>query len=87
LKGLDATALEVELWFRVTSPSQRVTARNEVLDLVYRHCKSAGLLLAIPPSATVLTADLPTEESAKPPSVTPLALIEAIPVFTTLTSD
>ncbi|MBY5623276.1 cyclic nucleotide-binding domain-containing protein [Rhizobium leguminosarum] len=87
LKGLDATALEVELQFRVTSPSQRVPARNEVLDLVYRHCKSAGLLLAIPPSATVLTADLPTEESAKPPSVTPLALIEAIPVFMTLTSD
>ncbi len=41
LKGLDATALEVELQFRVTSPSQRVTARNEVLDLVYRQCKSA----------------------------------------------
>ncbi|MBY3581243.1 mechanosensitive ion channel [Rhizobium bangladeshense] len=88
LKGLDATALEVELQFRVTSPGQRVPARNEVLDLVYRHCKSAGLLLAVPPAAKVLTADLPTEENAKPPSVTPLALIQAIPVFAaTLTSD
>ncbi|MBB4572413.1 cyclic nucleotide-binding domain-containing protein [Rhizobium lentis] len=87
LKGLDATSLEVELQFRVTSPSQRVPARNEVLDLVYRHCKSAGLLLAIPPSAAVLTATLPTEENAQPPSVTPLALIDAIPVFATLTSD
>ncbi|EJC75803.1 small-conductance mechanosensitive channel [Rhizobium leguminosarum bv. trifolii WSM2012] len=87
LKGLDATALEVELQFRVTSPSQRVPARNEVLDLVYRHCKSAGLLLAVPPAASVLTADLPTEENAKSPNVTPLVLIEAIPVFATLTSD
>ena len=86
LKGLDATALEVELLFKVTSPSQRATARNEVLDLVYRHCKSAGLLLALPASATILTADLPTEETAQPPSVTPLALIDAIPIFATLTS-
>ncbi|PCK84076.1 small mechanosensitive ion channel [Rhizobium sophoriradicis] len=87
LKGLDATSLEVELQFRVTSPSQRVPARNEVLDLVYRHCKSAGLLLAVPPTARILAADLPTEENAKPPSVTPPALIEAIPVFATLTSE
>ncbi|EJZ18148.1 mechanosensitive ion channel family protein, partial [Rhizobium sp. Pop5] len=87
LKGLDATSLEIELQFRVSSPSQRISARNEVLDLVYRHCKSAGLLLAIPPAATVLTSELPTEENAQPPSVTPLALIDAIPVFATLTSD
>ncbi|TBY52681.1 mechanosensitive ion channel [Rhizobium leguminosarum bv. viciae] len=87
LRGLDATALELELQFRVTSPSQRVTARNEVLDLVYRHCKSAGLLLAVPAAASILTGDLPTEESARPPRVTPLELIEAIPIFATLTSD
>ena len=47
-----------------------------VLDLVYRHCKSAGLLLAVPAAASVLTGDLPTEESARPPRVTPLELIE-----------
>jgi small-conductance mechanosensitive channel len=86
LKGLDATALEIELLFRVTSPTQRTPARNEVLDLVYRHCKSAGLLLAMPP-ASVAMLNLPTEETAKPPRVTPLELIEAIPIFTALTSD
>ncbi|KEC73738.1 UNVERIFIED_ORG: small-conductance mechanosensitive channel [Rhizobium esperanzae] len=86
-KGLDATALEVELQFRVTSPSQRAAARNEVLDRVYRHCKSAGLLLAVPASASTLTANLPTEETAQPPSVTPLALIDAIPIFAALTVD
>lgn len=51
LKGLDALALEVDLQFAVASLSKRTRARNEVLDLVYRHCKSAGLLLAMPPES------------------------------------
>jgi hypothetical protein len=87
LKGLDATALEIELLFRVSSPAQRTPARNEVLDLVYRHCKSAGLLLAMPPASAVAMLDLPTEETAEPPRVTPLELIDAIPIFTSLTDD
>ena len=87
LKGLDATALEIELLFWVSSPAQRIPARNEVLDLVYRHSKSAGLLLAMPPGSAVAMLDLPTEETAEPPRVTPLELIEAIPIFTSLTDD
>jgi small-conductance mechanosensitive channel len=87
LKGVDATAVEVELLFRVASPLQRIPARNEVLDLAYRHCKSAGLLLAMPPASAVVMRDLPTEENAAPPRVTPLELIEAIPIFTALTKD
>jgi small-conductance mechanosensitive channel len=85
MKGLDATALEMELSFRVASPGKRTQARNEVLDLVYRHCKSAGLLLAPPPEAAAAIKDLPTEETASPPQVSPLALIEAMPIFTALT--
>ncbi len=87
LKGLDATALEIELQFAVASPAQRTPARNEVLDLVYRHCKSAGLLLAMPPESAIAMLDLPTEETAEPPRVTPLELIEAIPIFAALTGD
>ena len=87
LKGLDATALEIELQFRVANPAQRTPARNEVLDLVYRHCKSAGLLLAMPPGSAVAMLDVPTEETAQPPRVTPLELIEAIPIFTALTGE
>ncbi|MGK9237089.1 mechanosensitive ion channel family protein [Inquilinus limosus] len=85
LTGLDATALQMELYFRVASPGKRTQARNEVFDLVYRHCKSAGLLLALPAEAVVATADLPTEETADPPQVSPLALIEAMPIFAALT--
>jgi small-conductance mechanosensitive channel len=86
LKGLDATALEIALLYQVKSPLHRIAARNEVLDLVYRHCKSAGLLLAMPGSALAML-DLPTEETARPPQVTPFELIEAIPIFSALTRD
>jgi small-conductance mechanosensitive channel len=85
LRGLDATALEIELNFRVASPAQRTKAKNEVLDLVYRHCKVAGLLLALPPNAVIATQDLPTEETARPPRVSPMELIEAMPIFAALT--
>jgi small-conductance mechanosensitive channel len=87
LKSIDAAALEIELQFRVASPAQRIPARNEVLDLVYRHCKSAGLLLAMPAASAVVMRASPTEENAKPPRVTPLELIEAIPIFAALTKE
>ncbi|WP_147145683.1 mechanosensitive ion channel family protein [Reyranella soli] len=87
LKSLDAVALTVELQFRVTSPAERSRARSEVLDLVYRHCKSAGLLLAMPAESVVAMTDLPTEETARPQRVEPIELIEAIPIFATLTRD
>jgi small-conductance mechanosensitive channel len=85
LTGLDASALQLELSFRVASPAKRTQARNEVLDLVYRHCKSAGLLLAPPLGGSAAPRDLPTEETASPPPVSPLALIEALPIFAALT--
>jgi CRP-like cAMP-binding protein len=58
-----------------------------VIDLFYRHCKSTGLLLAMPPSAIASMNELPTEEGAKPPEITPLGLIEAIPIFSGLTKS
>lgn len=89
LKGIDATAIEVELQFRVKGLAQRTLARNEVIDLVYRHCKSSGLLLAMPVGTSFTMAEAPNDETGSPSrvTVTPLELIEAIPVFSTLTSD
>ena len=87
LKDLNAMALEVELYFRVASPAQRSQARSEVLDLVFRHCKSAGLLLAMPVESVAIMSDLPTKETARPPRVEPIGLIEAMPIFATLTRD
>lgn len=51
LKGIDAVAIEAELQFRVTSPANRTPARNEVIDLVHRHCRESGLSLAMPPQS------------------------------------
>lgn len=85
IKGLDATAIEIELQFRITSPSQRTAARNEIFDRVYRHSKAAGLLLAMPSTASVAMMELPTEETAMPPRVSPIKLIQAIPIFSALT--
>ena len=87
IKGLDAAAIEIELTFRVANVGQRIAARNEIFDLVYRHSKSTGLLLAMPPSASIAMTDLPTEETAARRSVTPIELIKAIPIFSALTDD
>ena len=49
VRGLDAVAIEIELAFRVASVDHRIRARNEIFDLVYRHSRSTGLSLAVPP--------------------------------------
>ena len=48
IKSLDAQAVEFELSFRVGDFSAVATARHEVYDLVYRHARAAGLVLAQP---------------------------------------
>jgi CRP-like cAMP-binding protein len=85
LKALDAMALVVELQFRVASPTERSKARSEVIDLVYRHCKSAGLGLAMPPECAVALGSLAAGQAVEPPHVGPIDLIEAISIFGTLT--
>jgi small-conductance mechanosensitive channel len=77
IKALDATAIEVDLFFRVANVGQRIP--------VYRHSKSAGLRLATPPSSAILMNDLPGEETVNLAEVTPIKLINAIPVFSALT--
>lgn len=87
VKGLDATAIEVDLFFRVANVGQRIPATNEIFDLVYRHSKSAGLLLATPPASSIFMSALPSEETADLPQVTPVKLIKAIPIFSALTDN
>ncbi|WP_112700887.1 mechanosensitive ion channel family protein [Brucella intermedia] len=54
LRGVDATAVDVDLFFRVKDPSNIIKARNEVIDLIMRHCKAAGLVFA-PASSVIVT--------------------------------
>ncbi|MBB3561636.1 small-conductance mechanosensitive channel/CRP-like cAMP-binding protein [Rhizobium sp. BK512] len=87
LVGIDASAVDVELYFQVTSPLKRGVARSEVIDLVYRHCKSSGLQLAMPLSK-VITATEVMAQNASASSTGPVqSLIEAIPVFSVLTEE
>ncbi|WP_291976161.1 MULTISPECIES: mechanosensitive ion channel family protein [unclassified Chelatococcus] len=87
LKSIDATAIELELSYRVATLADRVPARNALLDLIYRHCKAAGLLLALPDTASAVAPGLTSEGSARMLKVGPLELIEAIPLFSLLTYD
>ena len=75
IKGLDAAAIEVELLFYVENVGQRIAARNEIFDLVYRHSKSTGLLLAPPPSASIDMTSCPPKRRRSPPQVTPIEMI------------
>ncbi|WDZ79328.1 mechanosensitive ion channel family protein (plasmid) [Ensifer adhaerens] len=83
--GIDASAITVELQFRVTSPAQRGPARNEVIDLVYRHCRANGLQLAMPPeSPLALDATRPDPRHFGAPAQD---LIGAVPIFSNLSQE
>ena len=85
IRSLDAAAIEVELSFRVASLDQRISARNEVFDLIYRHSKSIGMLLAEPLSASIAMTSRPSDDTSASDSFTPIELIKSIPIFSALT--
>ncbi|MDL2403439.1 mechanosensitive ion channel family protein [Rhizobium mayense] len=65
LKTIDAIAIEVELMFRVASAASRMAAQNEIIDLVYEHCKASGVSLALPAQSLVCAPPAaPTEHAA-----------------------
>lgn len=53
LKTIDAIAIEVELFFRVASAASRISAQNEIIDLIYEHCRTNGVSLAMPAQSLV----------------------------------
>ena len=85
IKSLDAAAIELELSFRVANIGQRNAARNEIFDLVYRHSKSTGILMAMPLSASIAVTSRLSDETSASPGFTPIELIKAISIFSALT--
>lgn len=85
IRSLDAAAIEIELSFRVASIDQRSAARNDIFDLIYRHSKSTGMLLAQPLSGSIAMTNRPSDETAASQGFTPIELINSIPVFSALT--
>lgn len=57
-KGIDAIAIDVELLFRVTSPANRVPARNEIINVVSQQCATHGLGFAMPAQAYLVVPSL-----------------------------
>ncbi|TXI10838.1 MAG: mechanosensitive ion channel family protein [Rhizobium sp.] len=65
LKAIDAIAIEVELLFRVATATGRMSAQNEIIDLVYEHCKASGLSLAVPAQSLVCASPaMPAEHAS-----------------------
>ncbi|NNG70025.1 mechanosensitive ion channel [Rhizobium laguerreae] len=88
IKSLTSDAVELELSFRVRDIGQTGPAKNEIFDLIYRHIKAAGLILARPLDGAGPPPDqLQSEEVMRPHRPTPLKLLDAIPLFSSLTED
>jgi small-conductance mechanosensitive channel/CRP-like cAMP-binding protein len=87
VSGLDASALEVELLFRVVNPLLRTNAQNEVIDRFYRHCRSEGLQLAMPPAASLIHSEVPRVQKTTPFQMTLMEFIDENPIFSSLTKS
>jgi small-conductance mechanosensitive channel len=84
IKSLDAQAVEFELAFRVADFEASSNARHEVYDLIFRHARSAGLALAYPKESGAVA---PTPTSPAQPRGAALRLVDAVPLFASLTQD
>jgi small-conductance mechanosensitive channel len=84
LKGVDAFAMDIELQFRVRHPADRIPARNELIDLVYRQCIETGISLAPPASSSVLVENFHTDHSLHD---TLQELLQTNPVFADIEQD
>src|SRR5215471_7937173 len=72
IKALDAQAIEFELSFRVRDFSAGAAAKHEVYDLIWRHARAAGLVLAQPKEAVTVAAGQAQAAAAVAPRATAL---------------
>lgn len=86
--SLDGGAVELELAFKVADRALAGKAKSEVFDLIFRHAKAAGLTLAAPLGAGGPAS--PEPNGVELPfgfHTTPRRLLDAIPLFASLTED
>ncbi|WP_132958129.1 cyclic nucleotide-binding domain-containing protein [Rhizobium sp. BK251] len=88
IRALDNQVVELELSCRVKDISLTTRATNEIYDLVFRHCKAAGLPLASQPGvAASPVVDKLLEPLNEQQAGTPWRLLSAMPLFAPLTDD
>lgn len=85
--SLDATAVQLELTFSVADIGLAGKARTEIFDLVYRHAKATGLILAPPPESAGAAMGAADDEISFGHHTTPRRLLDAIALFASLTDD
>jgi hypothetical protein len=85
--SLDGSAIELELSFRVADIAMAAKAKSEILDLIYRHAKAAGLALSPPEGAGVALAAPHADEPMFGHHSTPRRLLDAIALFASMTED
>jgi CRP-like cAMP-binding protein len=85
--SLDASAAQLELTFSVADVGLVGEARTEVFDLIYRHAKASGLILAQRQSAGPAIVAAAEDTSSFGHHSTPRRLLDAITLFASLTDD
>lgn len=85
--SLDANAVELQVTSRVADVSAVGIARTELFDLIYRHAKAAGLVLAQPANGGVTV--VASANGAEPAGLraTQLRLLDVVPLFARLTEE
>jgi small-conductance mechanosensitive channel len=87
IKDIDAVAVELELSFRVATVGQAAQAKNEVIDLVYRPLRAAGLSFA-GSAASPTNAPAPEKDGQfQTKRKTPLSLLDVVPLFSSLNEE
>lgn len=84
LKSIDANAVDADIYARVKDPMRMAKARNEIIDLLHRHCRAAGLQLA-PSASSVLFAEATSGADLHQPAKERfIELIDQNAIFATL---
>lgn len=83
-RRLDAVALDCDVQFFVADYDLWPAAQNEVFDLIFRHCLSAGIRLA-PPVGSAFA--LPPTAPKPSPADASRRLLDRLPIFAPLSED
>jgi len=81
MQSLDASAMGYDVQFFVSSNEQGPEAQNELFDLVFRHCASAGIRFAPPNGSQAPLAPRARESSLEE---MPRRLLDHLPIFAPL---
>ncbi|KQY22507.1 mechanosensitive ion channel domain-containing protein [Rhizobium sp. Root482] len=87
LQGMDAMGIDVLLLFHVSTIGERTAARNEVIDLVFRHCRANGVALAMPTGSNWIADGMSFGPHRWSTLQSPQELLQAVPGFGTLTAS